>query len=66
MNKQHLVRGFAITTVSLLGLLLSNSIPADPGGRRANEVGSMGPVPKAECGPFGSDRKRIAGPNHIV
>ena len=54
MNKQQLVKGFAISTVSLLGLLLSNSIFADAGGRRANEVGSMGPVPKAECGP--SDR----------
>ena len=56
MNKQQLIRGFAIPTVSLLGLLLSNSIvSADPGnGKRANEVGSMGPVPKAVCGP--SDR----------
>jgi hypothetical protein len=50
VNKQHLVRGFAISTVTLLGLLLSNSIFADAGGRRANEVGSMGPVPKAQCG----------------
>jgi hypothetical protein len=50
-NKQRLVRGFAISTVSLLGLLLSNSIFADVGGRRATEVGSMGPVPKAQCGP---------------
>ena len=50
MNKQQLVSGFAIWTVSLLGLLLSNPILADAGGRRANEVGSMGPVPKAECG----------------
>jgi len=55
MNKQHLVKGFAIATVSLRGLVLSNSIfSADlgnAGGRRAHEVGSMGPVPKAECGP---------------
>jgi hypothetical protein len=54
MNKQQLVKRFAISTVSLLGLLLSNSIvsadPGNAGGRRANEVGSMGPVPKAECG----------------
>src|SRR5437868_14406067 len=54
MNKQQVVKGFAISTIALLGLLLSNSITADPGGRRANEVGSMGPVPKAQCGP--SDR----------
>jgi hypothetical protein len=54
MNKQCSISGFAISTVSLLGLLLSNSIfSADlgnAGGRRANEVGSMGPVPKAQCG----------------
>src|SRR5262249_29327477 len=55
MNKQRFVRGFAISTVSLLGVLLGNSISsADPGGRRATDLGSMGPVPKAECGP--SDR----------
>lgn len=51
MNKRHLVRGFSISAVTLLGLLLSNSIFADAGNRRATEVGSMGPVPKAECGP---------------
>jgi len=49
MNKQQLVRGFAISTVSLLGLLLSNSIfsadLASAGGKRANQVGSMGAVP---------------------
>ena len=58
MNKQYFVRGFAISTVSLLGLLLSNSIfsadVGNVGGRQASELGSMGPVPKAECGP--SDR----------
>jgi hypothetical protein len=47
MNKHRLVSGFAISIVSLL---LSNSLLADEGGRRANEVGSMGPVPKAVCG----------------
>ena len=50
MNKQRLVSGFAISAVTLLGLLLSNSIWADHEGRRAHEVGSMGPVPKAVCG----------------
>ena len=57
MRRQHLAGKFAISTVSLVGLLLSNSIfSADlsGNGRRANEVGSMGPVPKAACGP--SDR----------
>ena len=44
----------AIATVSILGLLFS--IPTlsagvdNAGGKRASEVGTMGPVPKAECG----------------
>src|SRR5262245_33039013 len=41
---------FAISTVWLLGLLFSNSAFADAGGKPANEIGSMGPVPKAQCG----------------
>src|SRR3979490_2157044 len=45
---------FAISTVLLLGLLLSNSTFADAQTKPANEFGSMGPVPKAQCGP--SDR----------
>ena len=61
MNKQQLARGFAISTVSLLGILLSGSISADPGGRRANEVGSMGPVPKAECGPLDRTESGLQG-----
>jgi len=51
MNKQRLVSGFAISAAASLGLLLSNSVWADPGGKRASELGSMGPVPKAQCGP---------------
>jgi hypothetical protein len=35
-------------------ILFSNSAFADAEGKRANEIGSMGPVPKAQCGP--SDR----------
>jgi len=45
---------FAISTVVLLGLLLSNSAFAEAEGKPANEPGWMGPAPKAECGP--SDR----------
>jgi len=60
-NKQRLVRGFAISTVSLLGLLLSNSIFADVGGRRATEVGSMGPVAKAQCGPSDHTESGLQG-----
>jgi len=61
MSKQRLVSGFAISTVSLLGLVLSNAISADPGGRRASEVGSMGPVPKAECGPHDRTESGLQG-----
>jgi hypothetical protein len=48
VDKRRLVRGFAISTISLLGLLLSHSIWADHGGKP--QVGSVGPVPKAVCG----------------
>ena len=47
MNKQKLVRAFAIATVALLGLLLSNSIVL---AGRPDQVRSTGPVPKANCG----------------
>src|SRR5262244_1378181 len=47
MNKQKLVRSFAIATVALLGLLPSTSISS-----AADPIGSMGPVPKAHCGRF--------------
>ena len=45
-------RRFAISTVLLLGFLFSSSAFADAGGKRANEIGSMGPVPKAQMRPF--------------
>src|SRR6187551_1932940 len=61
MNRHQLTRGFAISSVSLLSVLLSSSIVADPGGRRANEVGSMGPVPKAQCGPFDHTEHGLQG-----
>src|SRR6195256_5895492 len=54
MHKGPLCSRFAISTVLLLGLLFSNSAFAEAGGKPANEIGSMGPVPKAQCGP--SDR----------
>jgi hypothetical protein len=47
---QRLISGLAISAAALLGLLLGNSVLSADGGRRANEVGSMGPVPKAQCG----------------
>jgi hypothetical protein len=54
MHKGPRVSRFAISIALSLGLLFSNSAFADGGGKRANEIGSMGPVPKAQCGP--SDR----------
>jgi hypothetical protein len=39
---------FAILTVLLLGLLLSNSAFAEAEGKPANEPGWMGPAPKAQ------------------
>ena len=53
MSRQRFA-SVAIGTVSMLGLVLSTASFAAPGGKRAEEVGSMGPVPKAQCGP--SDR----------
>jgi hypothetical protein len=65
MNERHVARAFAISTVSVVGLLLSGSILsadlAGDRGRRANEVGSMGPVPKAECGPADHTESGLQG-----
>jgi hypothetical protein len=62
MNKRPLVKGIAISAVSLLSLVLGNSlVSADPGGRRANETGSMGPVPKAQCGPSDHTESGLQG-----
>ena len=47
MNTRQLGRGFTISTVALLGLLLSNALFS---AERADRVGSMGVVPKANCG----------------
>src|SRR5260221_1391204 len=52
---------FAISTVLLLGLLLSNSAFAEAGGKPANEIGSMGPVPKAQCGPSNRTESGLQG-----
>ena len=54
MHKRPVGSRFAISTVLLLGLLFGNSAFAEVAGKPANEIGSMGPVPKAQCGP--SDR----------
>jgi hypothetical protein len=54
MHKGSLGSRFTISTVLLLGLVFSNSAFAEAGGKPATEIESMGPVPKAQCGP--SDR----------
>ena len=48
MNKQELVRAFAIATVALLGLLLSTSI-------------ALASVPKANCGPHDRTESGLQG-----
>ena len=60
MHKGPLGSRFAISTV-LLGLLLSNSDFADAQGNPANELGSMGPVPKAQCGPSDRTERGLQG-----
>src|SRR5256885_8632917 len=61
-HKGPLVGGFAISTVLLLGLLFGNSdIAADAADNRANEIGSMGPVPKAQCGPSDRTERGLQG-----
>src|SRR5438046_10580879 len=57
MHKGPLVSGFAISTVLLLGLLFSNSPFADA----ASEIGSMGPVPKTQCGPSNRTESGLQG-----
>ena len=62
MHKGLLVSRFAISTVLLLGLLFSHSgFAAAAGSQRANETGSMGPVPKAQCGPSNRTESGLQG-----
>jgi hypothetical protein len=54
MSQAYRARGIAISAVSALAFLFSNSVISAEhvagGGKKADEVGSMGPVPKARCG----------------
>ena len=60
MHKGPIVSSFTISTALLLGLFLTNSVfPA--GGEPANEIASMGPVPKAQCGPSDRTEKGLQG-----
>src|SRR3977135_3104815 len=61
MHKRPLVSRFAISPVLLLGLLFSNSAFAAAGDKPANESGSMGPVPKAQCGPSNRTESGLQG-----
>src|SRR5437762_5610705 len=60
MHKGPLVSRFAISTVLLLGLLFGNSAFAAAEGK-SNEIGSMGPVPKAQCGPSNRTESGLQG-----
>jgi hypothetical protein len=69
MNKQELVRAFAIATVALLGLLFGNSIlladGTGVGDKRANadriSPSLTGPVPKANCGRWDRTESGLQG-----
>ena len=58
MRKERLIGAFVISTV---GLLLGHPTWADHGGKPGNEVGSMGPVPKAQCGPWDHTESGLQG-----
>src|SRR5882672_9343896 len=60
MPKGPPVSRFAISTVLLLGLLFGNSAFAAAGGK-SNEIGSMGPAPKAQCGPSNRTESGLQG-----
>jgi len=68
MKTTYVVRGFAVSAVALAGLSVGCALfAADPGnGRRANEVGSMGPVPKAQCGPSDHTESGLQGQTTAV
>src|SRR5438270_10485258 len=61
MHKGAKVSRSAISTVLLLGVLFSDLAFADAADQRANETGSMGPVPKAQCGPSGRTESGLQG-----
>src|SRR6266436_3492163 len=60
MHEGPLVSRFAISTVLLLGLLSGNSAFAAAAGN-SNVIGSMGPVPKAQCGPSNRTESGLQG-----
>ncbi len=66
MNKQRRVNRLAISTVSLLSLLISNSILSNglangEEKKHPQQLGSMGPVPKAQCGPSDHTESGLQG-----
>jgi hypothetical protein len=57
VNKEKLIKVIAFAAVASLGLSLATSVALADGvagdkGVKAVTVGSMGPVPKAQCGPY--------------
>ena len=65
MHKGPLIRRYAISTVLLLGLVFSNSAFAAAQGKRADDDRIDGAGAQGPMRPFGSHRKRFAGPDHL-
>ena len=60
MRKGPLFRRYAISTALLLVLVFGNSAVADAW-ETADATGSMGPVPKAQCGPTDRTESGLQG-----
>src|SRR5438105_1438080 len=56
-----IVSRFAISAVLLPGLLFGHSPFAGAQDKRANDIGSMAPVPKAQCGPSDRTERGLQG-----
>ena len=64
MRSEHFFKAIAVAVVSLLGVSFSqSSLSAGPAvaGKKGSEVGSMGPVPKASCGPSDHTESGLQG-----
>jgi hypothetical protein len=65
MSRHLPAKGLAIATLSLLSLALGSAAPAAGLGgaaaKRTEPVGSMGPVPKAKCGPTDHTESGLQG-----
>ena len=61
MRERPAVGRFAISTLLLLGLAFGGSASILAADNLAGEIGSMGPVPKAQCGPSNRIEKGLQG-----